>query len=117
MASKAKHERVSEAGNVLTRMCSINPTGLVFLTTKRFEISSELALTIQTNVPGITREWKVHGWVVECADATFSEELGHKITMLFSDLPMGLQQLLKLAERNEAGAFPAMPGAEIFGLN
>ena len=98
-------------------MCSINPTGLVFLSTREFDISSELSLTIQTSVLGVSRDWDVMGWVVECAEETSAVELSHQITMLFSNIPAGLQQLLKLAEQNASNTYPVMAGAEIFGLN
>jgi len=117
MASRAKQGRGTEANSVVTRMCSINLTGLVFLSTRRFDISSELALTIQTCVLGITRNWDVLGWVVECSDEIGGNEPTHRITMLFSNLPSGLQQLLSLAEKSDSRAYPPMHGAEIFGLN
>ena len=94
-------------------MCSINPTGVVFVNTKPIEVSSELTLTVQTSVFGATREWTVHGWVVECS----RQEADFQVTLLFSGLPKGLQQVLALASGEKTRAYPEVVGAEIFGLN
>ena len=94
-------------------MCSINPTGVVFVNTAPLEVSSELTLTIQTTVLGSKREWTVQGWVVECS----SQESDYQVTLLFSDLPSGLQQVLALASGENRRIYPAVKGAEIFGLN
>jgi hypothetical protein len=94
-------------------MCSINATGVVFVNTAPLEVSSEVTLTIQTTVLGLSRDWTVQGWVVEC-----SKEGGDfQVTLLFSDLPKGLQQVLALAAGKKMRAYPEVPGAGVFGLN
>jgi hypothetical protein len=72
-----------------------------------------LTLTVQTTVLGMTRDWTVQGWVVECS----IQESDYQVTLLFSDLPKGLQQVLALASGEKARAYPEVTGAEIFGLN
>ena len=57
--------------------------------------------------------WTVHGWVVECS----IQESDYQVTLLFSDLPKGLQQVLALASGEKSRAYPEVVGAEIFGLN
>jgi hypothetical protein len=94
-------------------MCSINPTGVVFVNSAPLEVSSELTLTVQTTLLGTTREWTVQGWVVECA----MQENDYQVTLLFSDLPKGLQQVLALAAGGNGHAYPEVEGAAIFGLN
>lgn len=94
-------------------MCSIQSTGLVFVNTSPLEVSSELTLSIQTSVFGMVNEWKVHGWVVECS----REAEAYRITLLFSDLPGALRQVLALASGESSHAYPEVEGAEIFGLN
>src|SRR3954470_18880256 len=91
MASKAtpRRRKVGARASTVTRMCSINPTGVVFVNTAPLEVSSELTLTIQTTVLGSKREWTVQGWVVECS----LQESDYQVTLLFSDLPNGLQQV------------------------
>jgi hypothetical protein len=95
-------------------MCSINPTGVVFETSRPLDISSELALTIQTDLLGLSREWSVQGWVIDCTPVN-SE---FQVTLLFSEVPQGLQQLLALTGGyTGTRAYPPVDGAEIFGLN
>ena len=94
-------------------MCSIQSTGLVFVNTQPLEVSSELTLSIQTSVLGASREWKVQGWVVECSQE--GEE--YRVTLLFSDLPGGLREILALASGESFRAYPVVEDAEIFGLN
>jgi hypothetical protein len=94
-------------------MCSINATGVVFVNTAPLEVSTELTLTIQTTVLGSTRDWTVQGWVVEC-----SRQEGHyQVTLLFSDLPTGLRQVLAMASGDGARPYPIVTNAELFGLN
>jgi hypothetical protein len=115
MASKATPRRRKAGAHAcaVTRMCSINATGVVFVNPAPLEVSSELTLTVQTTVLGMTRDWTVQGWVVECS----TQESDYQVTLLFSDLPKGLQQVLALASGEKARAYPEVAGAEIFGLN
>src|SRR3954470_3040464 len=115
MASRATPRRRKSGADASTvrRMCSINPTGVIFVNTAPLEVSSELTLTVQTTLMGVTREWTVHGWVVECS----IQESDYQVTLLFSDLPKGLQQVLALASGEKVRAYPEVTGAEIFGLN
>jgi hypothetical protein len=55
----------------------------------------------------------VQGWVVECS----KKGRDYQITLLFSDLPKGLQQVLALASGNQDKSYPKVPGAPVFGLN
>src|SRR5207253_9554201 len=115
MASKAtpRRRKAGVHASTVTRMCSINLTGVVFVNTAPLEVSSELTLTIQTTVLGSKREWTVQGWVVECS----SQATDYQVTLLFADLPSGLQQVLALASGEKRRIYPAVEGAEIFGLN
>jgi hypothetical protein len=115
MASKATPRRRKSGAETttVTRMCSINATGVVFVNTAPLEVSSELTLTVQTTVLGVTRDWTVHGWVVECS----IQESDYQVTLLFSDLPKGLQQVLALASGEKVHPYPEVTGAEMFGLN
>lgn len=119
MASKAKQRRgkVSAGGSTVTRMCSINATGVVFENTAPLEVCSELTLSIQTRVFGLTREWTVQGWVVECAHMRCENIGGYQVTLLFSGLPKGLQQVLAMAEGHACRAYPVVEGSPMFGLN
>ncbi len=94
-------------------MCSIQSTGLVFVNTKPLEVSSELTLSIQTSLLGVSKEWKVQGWVVECS----REGKEYRVTLLFSNLPSGLSEILDLASTESSRVYPVVDGAEIFGLN
>ncbi len=94
-------------------MCSINATGVVFVNTAPLEVSTELTITIQTTVLGSTRDWTVQGWVVECS----MQESDYQVTLLFSDLPKGLRQVLVLASDKNVRAYPVVARAEMFGLN
>lgn len=121
MATRANQRKAKAAsgGSVVTRMCSISTTGVIFASSRALEVSSELALSIQTDLLGLHREWSVQGWVIECtpldANASGPE---YQITLLFSEIPAGLQQLLLLTESTQGRrAYPVVPEAEIFGLN
>ena len=94
-------------------MCSITETGVVFVNTTPLEVSSELTLTVQTTVLGLTREWTVQGWVVECS----TQDSAYQVTLLFSDLPKGLRQVLAVAAGEKVRAYPMVAGGEVFGLN
>jgi hypothetical protein len=98
-------------------MCSITSTGVVFLNAKALEVSSEITLTVQTNILGSEHEWNIRGWVVECVPSE-QQQSAFQVTLLFSDLPKGLQQILALAEGcHSASACKRIPGAELFGMN
>ncbi|WP_206026295.1 hypothetical protein [Roseimicrobium sp. ORNL1] len=119
MASKAKSRRTKLQARkcTATRMCSISSTGVVFLNARALEVSSEITLTVQTNILGSGQEWTVQGWVVECVPAEEPQNC-FKVTLLFSNLPKELQQVLTLAEGcHGATAIRRIPGAELFGLN
>ena len=98
-------------------MCSISSTGVVFLNAKALDVSSEITLMVQTSILGSDHEWNIRGWVVGCTPAE-QQEGGFQITLLFSDLPKGLQHILALAEGCHcASACKRIPGAELFGMN
>ena len=119
MASKAKHETASAhcGSEIITRLCLINPTGLVFLTTRRFEISSEVGLAVQTSAPGNSHEWDVHGLVVDCRVVRCREGLRYKITLLFQNVPEGLQTLLLEEQASATKGYPPLRQAPLFGMN
>jgi hypothetical protein len=118
MASKAKHQQKTATGGVLvTRLCSINTNGLVFLAPGRLEVSSDVTLMVQTSAPGESHEWEVHGWVVDCRVARCREGLRYKVTLLFHDLPAGLKGILAAEQAANPGCFPPLRHASIFGMN
>ncbi|WP_156345520.1 hypothetical protein [Verrucomicrobium spinosum] len=57
--------------------------------------------------------------MIECTPLDVSEaEPEFQVTLLFSEIPAGLQQLLLLTESEKGGrAYPVVRDAEIFGLN
>lgn len=100
-----------------TRMCSITSTGVVFLNATALEVSSEITLTVQTRLLGGAEEWTVQGWVVECCPALENDRY-YQVTLLFSDLPTALQQILAFAEScQNPNACPRIAGGELFGVN
>jgi hypothetical protein len=118
MASKAKHQqKTATGGGLVTRLCSINSNGLVFLAPSRLEVSSDVTLMVQTNAPGVSREWEVRGWVVDCRVARCREGLRYKVTLLFHDLPAGLKGILAAEQAANHGCFPPLRHASIFGMN
>ena len=118
MASKANQRRSSsDKRDVITRLCSINTTGLVFYSSRRLKLSSEISFSIETKVFGFCQEWSLQGWVVECRHVRDQEDANYQITLLFSDLPKGLQQVLATAEGEAKRAYPAVADAPMFGLN
>ena len=119
MASKAKqHQASADTDSTVTRICSINPTGLVFIASRRFDISAEISLGLQTSVQGTEREWDLCGWVVDCRTVRGAEGLSYQVTMLFSDVPEGLQGILTMESLvSGAGSHPRMRNAPIFGVN
>jgi hypothetical protein len=117
MGSKANHPDPSN-GDIVTVLCSVNSTGLVFLATKRLKVCSEVTLTVQTSALGDTRDWTVQGWVVECRSCRKPQTSSrYKVTLLFSDLPAELRTMLMTEENVGAAAYPAVEYAPVFGLN
>ena len=118
MASKAKHQLKSAAGrDLVTRLCSINPNGVVFLASSRIPLSTEVTLLVQTSSPSGSHEWEVQGWVVECRAARTGDGLRYRVTLLFHDLPPGLQGLLREEEPSGTSGFPPLRHAPVFGQN
>lgn len=119
MASKAKHQQqiATSGGGLVTRLCSINSNGLVFLASSRLEVSSDVTLALLTSAPGVVHEWEVHGWVVDCRVARCPEGLRYKVTLLFHDLPAGLQAILREGRAVGLQSFPPLRHAPIFGMN
>ena len=120
MASKAKHQQQQQSaisGGFVIQLCSINSNGLVFLASRRLEVSSDVTLALQTSAPGAAREWEVRGWVVDCRAVRCREGLRYKVTLLFHDLPAGLQGLLTEGRAAGLQGFPPLRHAPIFGMN
>lgn len=112
-----RRDRISMS-SVVTHMCSINGSGLVFHSSDAMPVSSEVKLTIETNHHGQKNHWKVEGWVVECHPADIEEDhLAFQVTMLFSDIPQALRELLQENDILNRASYPPVPGAEMFGLN
>lgn len=119
MASKAKHQQKTAAcgGGIVTRLCSINSNGLVFLASRRLELSSDVTLAVQTCASGASREWEVHGWVVDCRIVRCGGDLRYKVTLLFHDLPAGLNGILRAEQAAAPPRFPPLRHAPVFGMN
>jgi len=120
MASKANQRRKgrSDESGAATQLCSINSTGLVFISAHRLPLSAELTLAIETNVCGLIKTWNLRGWVVECRQTRASDSEPYKVTLLFSNTPKGLQEALVLAsEDGSQRSYPAADEQGIFGLN
>jgi hypothetical protein len=119
MASKAKHQQQTaiSGGGLVTRLCSINSNGLVFLSSSRLEVSSDVTLAVQTSAPGVSHEWVVHGWVVDCRLTRCRNGLRYKVTLLFHDLPAGLKCILTEGRAVRPQGFPPLRHAPIFGMN
>ncbi len=119
MASKAKHQKkvASSGSGLVTQLCSINSSGLVFLASGRLELSSDVTLMVQTNAPGVCREWEVHGWVVDCRMTRCREGLRYRVTLLFHDLPVGLKGILREEHSASPHHFPPLRRAPLFGMN
>lgn len=84
-------------------------------------MSTEITLSIQTTLFGVESDWEVQGWVVECCAAE-TEQDAYRVTLLFSDLPSRLRQVLSLAESSQLFAAKQqeqtyMDGRDLFGLN
>jgi hypothetical protein len=117
MGSKAKQPQ-SSTGEIVTALCSVNSTGLVFLTRKRLKAWSDITLSVQTSSHGATRDWTVQGCVVECRMVrNAATGLRYQITLLFSDLPAELRAMLAAEEKELRLPYPAVEDASVFGLN
>jgi hypothetical protein len=108
----------SSNGDIVTALCSVNSTGLVFLASKRLKVCSEITLTVQTSALGAKQDWTVQGWVVECRACRKRQTTSrYKVTLLFSDLPTDLRTLLMTEEKVGSASYAALDFAPIFGLN
>ncbi len=115
MGSKAKHPQSSE---IVTGLCSVNSTGVVFLARKRLKVCSDITLSVQTSSLGAVHDWTVQGYVVECRTVRDVESgLRYQITLLFSDLPAELRAMLLADEKEMEFSYPEVEGATLFGLN
>lgn len=119
MASKSKHQKNSAARSdgLVTRLCSINANGLIFLAASRLEVSSDVTLAVQTSAPGLCHEWEVHGWVVDCRIARCRDGLRYKVTLMFHDLPAGLRGILRAECAAGYQGFPPLRHAPSLGMN
>lgn len=118
MASRAKHHRNingGESGEV-THLCSINGSGIVFVCGRKFPVSSELSLLVQTSASGNEEDWKVRGLVVECLNVKRGRHARYQVTLLFSELPDGLKDLVA-GEIIASGSFIPLKKCPLFGLN
>ncbi len=118
MASKTKHHRDingGESGKV-TQLCSINGSGLVFVCGRKFAVSSELSLTVQTCDTGMEREWNVSGLVVECRNVKRGRYARYQVTLLFSELPDGLKNMVA-GKIIPAESFIPLMNCPMFGMN
>lgn len=117
MGSKAKSSE-SSGGEIVTALCSVNSTGLIFLATRRLKICSDITLTVQTSTPGSVHDWTVQGCVVECRALRKAKTgLRYRITLLFSDLPEELRAMLLNEDKPSTLLYPECHVAPIFGLN
>ena len=81
-------------------------------------MSSEVSITVQTSHVGTTREWQVRAWVVECQDLCLQSGLEFRVTLLFSELPQGLSQVLSWQDGFHSNLpDEGNPNVDIFGLN
>jgi len=118
MSSKANHHRGingGESGEV-SHLCSINLSGLVFVCGQKFTVSSELALSVQIIASEREEDWNVRGLVVECRAVKRGRHARYQVTLLFSELPDGLGEMVAGA-MIAAGSFMQMKGCPLFGLN
>ena len=117
MASRANQgrKRKRNCDSTVTHLFSMNSTGAVFRNTKPLEVLSELTITVQATVLGLTSDWSVRGWVVECQPERAAATDSFRVTLLFSELPEDLRDLLMVAEQSSVGSYPPVTGAEVFG--
>ena len=97
-------------------LCSISSAGVVLLCKHRMPLSSELSFSMETEVFGLHQEWTVKGWVVDCEAAQVGMVRAYKVTLLFHDLPEGLEQVLAMS-RSELAPYPPVPECPMYGLN
>jgi hypothetical protein len=97
MASRRNLQQDGKEG-VVTHLCSINSTGLVFVSNRELGLSSEVSFSIETRVFGLNQEWSLQGWVVECRHMPEDNGAHYQVTLLFSDFPKGLQHVLAMAD-------------------
>jgi hypothetical protein len=117
MGSKAKSSE-SSGGEIVTALCSVNSTGLIFLATRRLKVCSDITLTVQTSTPGTVHDWTVQGCVVECRTVRKAKTaLRYRITLLFSDLPEELRTMLMNEDKTSTRPYPECSVAPVFGLN
>lgn len=103
---------------MVTALCSVTTTGLVFLAGRRLKIGSDVTLTVQTSTPGAVQDWTVQGWVVECRTRRpLQAGLRYQITLLFSVIPAELEAMLANQGKVTPTIYPACDAAGIFGLN
>lgn len=116
MAAHPRQTVTDHGHDVGTPLCTINPTGVVFSSAERLDISSELGLVIETDVLGMVQEWAVQGWVVACKE-TGTQGEPFEITLLFSEVPVGLRQILALSPTAVSALMPRLGSDTRFGLN
>ena len=88
------------------------------MTSQALEVSSEVSITVQTQDSGVSQEWQLLGWVVECQMLLPEAGEHYQVTLLFSALPQGLLDLLSGDLMPDfSKLYPVAPGTEIFGLN
>lgn len=118
-----KENNQHEALEVLTQICSISDTGLVFQSSTEMMTGVEVGLTVQTNLFGCKHEWKVQGFVVEChlmdevEDEELDQDMPYKIELLFSQVPRKLKMLLGQVRGNRFFLYPPLEEDDFFGLN
>jgi len=119
MASKANQRRdgKSDKGGVITRLCSINSTGLVFVSQRRMKLSAEVTMEVETDLFGFKQHWSLQGWVVECRHLRDAEDQQYQVTLLLSDMPKALQHTLELASGSNKRAFPRLGDSDVYGMN
>lgn len=112
----SRNEKRLNSLNEVKALCSISPTGAVFLTQHRVPLTSEVCFSMETEVFGLHQEWVVRGWVVECQQNKLGAPSGYQVTLLFHDLPEGLERVLEL-NSTEGVAYPELQNCALFGKN
>lgn len=115
MASQAKQHR-GITGGEFTQVCSINQSGLVFVCGLKLTVSSELSITVQTSTAGHDQDWSVRGLVVECRAVKRGGQARYQVTLLFSEMPEGLGELVADA-MNATDSFLPLKNCPLFGMN
>ncbi len=98
------------------QVCSINGSGIIFLCGKKFPVSSELVITVQACTLRPEQKWNISGLVVECRNVKRGRHARYQVTLLFSDLPDGLKNILT-GETPAARSFIPLQNCPLFGLN